>query len=65
MTECEIAGILILPFQVKAKPVLPDLVGITQSNISTPSFIAPNISEGVPTPIKYLILFQGMCGVVI
>ena len=43
---------LIFPFQVKAKPVLPDLVGKTQSNISTPLFTAPNMSDGVPTPIR-------------
>ena len=44
--------ILILPFQVKAKPVRPDLVGITQSNMSIPLLTAPNISEGVQTPIN-------------
>ncbi len=48
-----------LPFQVKANPVLPDLVGRTQSNISIPLITAPNISEGVPTPIKYLGLSIG------
>ena len=47
------------PFHVKAKPVLPDLVGKTQSNISIPSLTAPKISEGVPTPIKYLGLSLG------
>ena len=35
-----------------ANPVLPDLVGKTQSNISIPLFTAPIISDGVPTPIK-------------
>ena len=44
--------ILILPCQVNAKPVRPDLVGKTQSNISIPLFTAPKISDGVPTPIK-------------
>ena len=43
---------LILPSQVNAKPVLPDLVGKTQSNISMPLFTEPIISDGVPTPIK-------------
>ena len=51
---------LIFPFHVYANPVLADLVGITQSNISIPLFTAPNISEGVPTPIKYLGLFLGI-----
>ena len=32
--------------------VLPDLVGITQSNISTPRLTASTISAGLPTPIK-------------
>ena len=45
---------LTFPLHVKAKPVLPDLVGITQSNMSIPSLTAPRISEGVPTPIRYL-----------
>ena len=53
--------IFILPFQVKARPVLPDLVGKTQSNISIPLITAPKMSEGVPTPIKYLGLFLGIC----
>ena len=51
-----------LPFQVKANPVLPDLVGITQSNISIPLFTDSSISVGVPTPIKYLGLFLGILG---
>jgi hypothetical protein len=48
------------PFQVNARPVLRDLVGKTQSNISTPLFNAHKISVGVPTPIKYLGLFCGI-----
>ena len=52
--------ILIRPFQVKANPVLPDLVGRTQSNISIPLLTAPKISDGVPTPIKYLGLSCGI-----
>ena len=51
---------LSLPSHVKARPVRPDLVGITQSNISIPFFTAPKISEGVPTPIKYLGFFFGI-----
>ena len=39
--------IFILPFQVKANPFLPNLVGKTQSNISIPLFTDPRISEGV------------------
>ena len=51
---------LFLPFHVKARPVLPDLVGKTQSNISIPFLTAPSISRGLPTPIKYLGLLIGI-----
>ena len=40
-------------------PVLPFLVGITQSNISIPEEIANKISSGKPTPIRYLGLSSG------
>ena len=49
---------------MKASPVLPDLVGITQSNMSTPLFTAPNMSAGVPTPIKYLGLSTGITSLI-
>ena len=43
---------LISPFVVNALPFLPNLVGRTQSNISTPLSTDSKISIGLPTPIK-------------
>ena len=48
---------LIEPDHVNASPVLPDLVGRTQSNMSMPLDTAPNISEGVKRPSDILVYF--------
>ena len=48
-----------LPWAVKSIPFLAFLVGITQSNISTPKAIFSKILIGVPTPIKYRGLSSG------
>ena len=50
---------LIIPSKVNNTPFLPFLVGITQSNMSTPFEIFSNKFTGVPTPIKYLGLSVG------
>src|SRR5665213_787465 len=46
-------SILITPFEVNSMPFLPFLVGITQSNISTPRAMHSRRFQGVPTPIRY------------
>ena len=48
-----------LPCAVNAVPCLPNLVGMTQSNISMPAYIAVRISSGVPIHITYLGLSSG------
>src|SRR4030095_2956955 len=47
-------SILITPCEVNNMALRPFLVGITQSNMSTPNEIHSKIFHGVPTPIKYL-----------
>src|SRR5690606_40422852 len=51
--------IFIVPKAVNNMPFLAFLVGITQSNISTPNAIFSKILVGVPTPIKYMGLSTG------
>ena len=52
-----------IPFAVKSIPFRAFLVGITQSNISTPRAIFSRMFIGVPTPIKYLGLSSGRIAV--
>ena len=53
---------LMVPSVPNAVPCLPNLVGITQSNISIPRNIASRKSSGVPTPMRYLGSATGRCG---
>ena len=55
--------ILITPLEVYISPFQACLVGITQSNISTPTETALIISTGVPSPIKYLGFSTGIIGI--
>ena len=43
---------LTVPRRVKAWPVRPERVGMTQSNMSMPRRTAPTRSAGLPTPIR-------------
>lgn len=45
---------LMMPWAVKSMAFRPFLVGMTQSNMSTPRAIASRRFWGVPTPMRYL-----------